>query len=123
MDVVVIEFDGEIADFPVLIQSVDSLIADGSHHLVIDLHTLPFINSAALGYLINARATLEKKKGELALSRVQPAIQNLLVMTGLDEVIPAFQTTAEAVTYLGGDMDSPKPPAGKRAVRKAPWRK
>ena len=56
MDVVVITFDGEIADFPVLVQSVDNLIADGTQHMVIDLHTLPFINSAALGYLVEPEA-------------------------------------------------------------------
>lgn len=122
MDVVVIEFDGEISDFPVLIQSVDSLIEDGSHHLVIDLHTLPFINSAALGYLVKARATLEKKHGELALTRVQPAIQNLLVMTGLDVVFPTFETVDEAILHLGGDPAQPTPSEGKRAVRKADWR-
>ena len=65
MDVVVISFDGGIEDFPLLIQSVDGLIADGTRHLAIDLHTLPFINSAALGYLLcgdraRYRADLER---------------------------------------------------------------
>ena len=35
--VVVIEFDGEIEDFPILIQTVDNLIASGTRHLVLDL--------------------------------------------------------------------------------------
>ena len=122
MDVVVITFDGEISDFPVLIQSVDNLIADGTRHLVIDLHSLPFINSAALGYLVNARTNLERQQGELALARVQPAIQNILAMTGLDTVFPAFQTVDEAVQYLGGDVTESTPTEGRRAVRKAEWR-
>ncbi|MDA1195451.1 MAG: STAS domain-containing protein [Planctomycetota bacterium] len=122
MDVVVITFDGEIADFPLLVQSVDNLIADGTRHLVIDLHTLPFINSAALGYLVKARANLERKQGEMALSRVQPAIRNILEMTGLDEVFPAFGSAEEAVAYLGGDSTADAPADGKRAVRHSNWR-
>jgi anti-sigma B factor antagonist len=123
MDVLVITFDGEISDFPVLIQSVDNLIADGTRHLAIDLHTLPFINSAALGYLVKARANLESLEGEMALARVQPAIKNILEMTGLDVVFPTFDTIEEAVGYLGGDSSSSSSPAdGKRAVRHSSWR-
>ncbi len=122
MDVLVITFDGEISDFPVLIQSVDNLIADGTRHLAIDLHTLPFINSAALGYLVKARANLEKLEGEMALARVQPAIKNILEMTGLDVVFPSFDTIEEAVGYLGGDASSSSPAEGKRAVRHSTWR-
>jgi anti-anti-sigma factor len=121
MDVVVISFDGQIEDFPMLIQSVDNLIADGTRHMVIDLHTLPFINSAALGYLIKAQKSMEREGGELALARVQPAIQNILEMTSLDQVFPAFEDVDEAVAYLGGDA-SHTASEGKRAVRKHQWR-
>ena len=122
MDVVVISFDGEIADFPVLIQTVDNLIADGTRHLVIDLHTLPFINSAALGYLVKARANLERLEGEMALARVQPAIQNIMQMTGLDQVFPSFQDVEEAIDHLGGDTTEGPTREGKRPVRHSTWR-
>ena len=121
MDVVVISFDGQIDDFPMLIQSVDNLIADGTHHLVIDLHTLPFINSAALGYLIKAHRGIEREGGELVLARVQPAIQNILQMTDLDKMFPSFDDVEEAVAYLGGDVTAP-PAEGKRKVRRHEWR-
>lgn len=121
MDVVVISFDGQIDDFPMLVQSVDNLIADGTRHMVIDLHTLPFINSAALGYLIKAQKSMEREGGELALARVQPAIQNILEMTSLDQVFPSFEDVDEAIAYLGGD-DSAAVAEGKRAVRRHQWR-
>ena len=104
-----------------LIQSVDNLIADGTRHMVIDLHTLPFINSAALGYLIKAQKGMEREGGELALARVQPAIQNILEMTGLDAVFPAFQSIEEAVDHLGGDATGAAP-EGKKPVRHSNWR-
>jgi len=121
MDVVVITFDGRIEDFPVLIQSVDNLMADGTNHLVIDLHALPFINSSALGYLIKAQKGMERQGGELALARLQPALLQILEMTNLDAVFPAFETVDEAVSYLGGDVTQVEG-EGARAVRKHDWR-
>ncbi len=121
MDVVVITFDGQIDDFPSLVQCVDNLIADGTRHMVIDLHTLPFINSAALGFLLKAQKAMEREGGELALARVQPAIQNILEMTSLDQVFPTFQDIDEAVAYLGGDT-SESAAEGKRTVRQQDWR-
>ncbi|MDJ0521489.1 MAG: STAS domain-containing protein [Planctomycetota bacterium] len=121
MDVVVISFDGQIDDFPILVQSVDNLITDGTRHMVIDLHTLPFINSAALGYLIKAQKSMEREGGEMALARVQPAIQNILEMTALDQVFPTFEDVDEAVAYLGGDT-SEATAEGKRSVRRHEWR-
>lgn len=133
MEVVVISFDGGIEDFPVLIQSVDGLINDGMRHLAIDLHTLPFINSAALGWLIKAQKGMERQGGELALARLQPAIQQILEMTNLDVVFPSFETVDEAVGYLGGDVErragesSSEPPeqaegGTRKAVRRHEWR-
>ena len=69
MDVVVVDFDGQIEDFPVLIQTVDGLVADGVKGIVIDLQTLPFINSAALGYLVSAQKNLEDVGGRRVAAR------------------------------------------------------
>ena len=119
MDVVVITFDGQIDDFPVLVQTLDGLIENGERRIVIDLHTLPFINSAALSYLVASYKKLDDDDGELALCRIQPAIQNILEMTKLDTVFPAFQTVDEAVDHLGGPAADP---ARKPAVRHHGWR-
>ena len=102
MEVVVIEFTGRIDDFPVLIQTVDNLVADGSRHLAIDLEGLPFINSAALGYLVAAQNRIEGLGGDIALARLQPALLRILEITELDVIFPAFETVEEAVDYLGG---------------------
>jgi anti-anti-sigma factor len=119
MDIVVIEFHGGIDDFPALVQTIELRIEDGDRNLVVDLHTLPFINSAALGYLLKARKGVEEEDGELVLARVQPAIGRILEMARLDEVLPAFQTVEEAVVYLGGDPD--RPDQGHPRVRREAW--
>lgn len=102
MSIVVIDFDGEIEDFPVLIQSIDNLVAGGTQRLVLDLDSLPFINSAALGYLIKVQKGMTSQGGELVLTRLRPAIRNILAMTQLDSVFPTFESTDEAIAYHGG---------------------
>jgi anti-anti-sigma factor len=107
VDVTLIEFQGSIEDFPSLIQTVDTRIQDGDRRIVLDLAALPFVNSAAIGYLVRAQKDMEAEGGELALARVQPAILRILEMTGIDELLPAFATVEEAVSYLGGDPALP----------------
>ena len=106
MDIVVVEFEGGIDKFPRLIQTVDGLIADGEKRVVLDLATLAFINSAALGYLIKTQQNLQDQGGKLALVRVQPAIRNILTVTSLSAMFPHFDTVEKAVEHLGGDAKS-----------------
>jgi anti-anti-sigma factor len=120
MDIIVIEFSGDIDDFPSLVQTIDNRIRDGDTHLVVDLHSLPFINSAALGFLIRAQKNVEEEGGELALARVQPAITRILEMAHLDAILPAFKTVEEAVVYLGGDPSLPAESAPR--VRTEKWK-
>jgi anti-sigma B factor antagonist len=111
MDIVVVEFEGGIDQFPRLIQTVDGLVADGERRLVIDLGTLPFINSAALGYLVKTQQTLNDLKGQLALVRVQQAIKNILTVTHLLPLFSLHDSVDAAVKSLGGHHHG-TPPAG-----------
>lgn len=107
MEVTVLSFDGQIDDFPALIQAVDGLLETHVKRLVIDLHGLPFINSAALGYLVKVNSELSADGGELALCQLQPALARIFEMTQLDQIFPTFQDVDEAVAYLGGDVSRP----------------
>ena len=121
VNVVILKFTGEFDTFnlPGFSERIDRMIALGDTKMVLDLHLLKFINSAALGYLIKARKNVEDEGGELALARVQPAITRILEMAHLDEVLPSFQTVEEAIVYLGGDPDLPD--EGPR-VRRETWK-
>jgi anti-sigma B factor antagonist len=128
MDIVVVELKGGIADFPLLIQTVDGLLADGERRLVLDLGTLPFMNSSALGYLIKVRQHLGERGGSLALARVQQAIRNILAVTNLESLFALHETVEGAVAalhaerpatqirrheVLRGPVPSPRPPGSR----------
>lgn len=120
MDVVVVDFEGGIDQFPRLIQTVDGLLADGERRLVLDLHLLPFINSAALGYLIKVQQTLNDLKGQLALARVQPAIRHLLAVTNLSALFSLHDSVDQALEAWGvhghAHADAPRPAVKRRPV-------
>jgi anti-sigma B factor antagonist len=120
MDIVVVELKGGIADFPLLIQTVDGLIADGERRLVLDLGSLPFMNSSALGYLIKTRSMLLERGGQLALSRLQQAIRNILVVTNLESLFQLYDSSEAAVKGLGqlaAAQGHPVPAAGPNVKR------
>jgi anti-sigma B factor antagonist len=115
MDIVVVELKGGIADFPLLIQTVDGLIADGERRLVLDLGSLPFMNSSALGYLIKTRSVLQERGGQLGLARLQTAIRNILVVTNLESLFHLYDTADAAVkglSQLAAAQGHPVPPTG-----------
>jgi anti-sigma B factor antagonist len=115
MDIVVVELKGGIADFPLLIQTVDGLINDGERRIVLDLGSLPFMNSSALGYLIKTRSVLLERGGQLALARLQQAIRNILVVTNLESLFALYDTADQALKALEHHAHSSGvavPPAG-----------
>jgi anti-anti-sigma factor len=69
-DVVILKFTGEFDAFnlPTFSQKIDAMIEAGDRQLVLDLHALKFINSAALGYLIKTSKRVREMKGEMVLA-------------------------------------------------------
>jgi|GEM_PF-6317655 len=121
MDIVVVELKGGISDFPLLIQTVDGLIADGERRIVMDLAALPFMNSSALGYLIKTRSILLERGGQLALVRLQQAIRNILVVTNLESLFALFDSAEAAVESLGKQAAAqghPVPATGPNVTRR-----
>lgn len=110
MDVTVVTFDGGIEDFPLLVQTVDNLIDGGVRRLVIDLEPLPFINSAALGYLLSAQQHVQREDGRLALCRVSRGIQNVIRLANLDDFLRFFEDEDAAVSYVWEDGSQAKRP-------------
>jgi anti-anti-sigma factor len=101
-DVVILKFTGEFDAFnlPTFSQKIDAMIEAGDRQLVLDLHALKFINSAALGYLIKTSKRVREMKGEMVLARPSKFIQKTLVTLGLDGVFTAFQTVEDGIMHF-----------------------
>ncbi len=65
--------------------------------VLIDLSRVTKIDSAGLGQLMSCYSHLVRNQGTLKVLNPQPAIQNLLEMTGISTLIEAYQDEREAV--------------------------
>ena len=101
-DVVILKFTGEFDTFnlPGFSERIDKMINEGDIWLVLDLHLLRFINSAALGYLIKTSKAVGGKSGEMVLARPSKFIKKTLNTLGLDGVFKVFESVEDAVAAL-----------------------
>jgi anti-sigma B factor antagonist len=101
-DVVILKFAGEFDAFnlPTFSQRIDTMIDAGDRQLVLDLHLLKFINSAALGYLIKTSKRLKEMGGGMVLARPSRFIRKTLATLGLETVFPVFETVEDGILHF-----------------------
>ncbi|MCY3861192.1 MAG: anti-sigma factor antagonist [bacterium] len=75
--------------------------------LLIDLGSVPFMDSAGLGALIGGIRRIRDSDGEVVVACGEGALARLLHTTGFDRIVPVAETPEEALTSLL-DTDSPE---------------
>jgi anti-sigma B factor antagonist len=70
--------------------------ADNSRALIIDLTSVPYVDSAGIGALVGAYVTHQKDGRSLALVGVSDRIRSALQVTRVDHFFRFFNTPAEA---------------------------
>ncbi len=68
--------------------------------MVIDMKKVPFINSAALGILLNVFQEIEKRNGRLGLASISTEVDNLLEITKLGTVFEIFRNVEDALDSI-----------------------
>jgi anti-sigma B factor antagonist len=64
-------------------EAVAQLCADGAQEIVVDLHSVDFVDSAGIRALIHTRRLCEERGCDFSLARVQPPARRLFEVTGL----------------------------------------
>lgn len=70
--------------------------------LLIDLSSVPFMDSAGLGALINGIRRTREAGGEVAVACGRPTLTRLLHTTGFDRIVPVAETVEGAADVLAG---------------------
>jgi anti-anti-sigma factor len=70
--------------------------------LIVDLASVAYIDSAALGCLIGIHLSREKSGEKYALVGVNERAQSLFKMCGVDKLFVIYSTTADAEAALAG---------------------
>lgn len=96
----VVAVGGEIDVYtaPKLREQLVDLVAGGSHHLIIDLEGVEFLDSTGLGVLVGGLKRVRAHDGSLQLVCTQDRILKIFRITGLTKVFPIHATVSEALT-------------------------
>ena len=70
----------------------------GVTRLLIDLSSVPFMDSAGLGALIGGIRRAREAGGDVAVSCSRPTLTRLLHTTGFDRIVPVTETVEEAAS-------------------------
>jgi anti-anti-sigma factor len=76
---------------------LNSKIAGGQHHLVLDLGRVDFMSSAGLRAILAALKETRQEGGDLRLAAAQPGVEKILKMSGFTNILKTFLTVDEAV--------------------------
>ncbi|MFH9013535.1 STAS domain-containing protein [Streptomyces sp. NPDC017943] len=95
---VVGDVDTRTAD--TLRREASGVLEQGCPHLVLDMSQVGFCDSAGLSALIGLWHAAQAVGGGIALADVPDRLMRMLVLTGVDAVLPVHATAAEAVTAM-----------------------
>jgi len=84
---------------------VRRLVEEGTRKLVIDLQQVSYVDSASIGCLMDIRRLLAEQGGEIRLSALQPRVETMISMTGVNRIIDVHREEAAAVASLGQVRD------------------
>ena len=70
-------------------------------HIVLDLSGLDFMDSSGLGVLLGRYKELSKWQGRMLVFGLQPVVEKLFRLTGLNRLIPVHADLASCLQALG----------------------
>jgi anti-anti-sigma factor len=79
------------------IQSVQTRLKAPNPRFVLDLHDVPYMDSAGLEALVDAASDLQKRGGRLRLAAVSPTCREVFDLTGHSQQIEFFNAVQDAV--------------------------
>jgi anti-sigma B factor antagonist len=80
--------------------AVADFVEQGNKKLVIDLGKVTYLNSTAIGVLVQAHTTYTRNKGQVKLCGINNNINNIFVITKLTMVFDVAESRDEAVKSL-----------------------
>jgi anti-anti-sigma factor len=110
------------ASFKTLQTTIDGHLNSGHTKLLLDCERLEFLNSTAMGYLINMADRIEKEHGAVGFIRVPQKVRTVFTLLGLQNFFPIFETEREAFAHFSKSAGAraPAPPPAPSAPAAPP---
>jgi anti-sigma B factor antagonist len=99
-DVTVLDLKGKMTlgeGDELLKDKINSLLAAGKKKLLLNLESVPYIDSAGLGEVVRTYTTVSRQGGSLKLLNLTKRITDLLSITKLLTVFETYDNEADAV--------------------------
>ena len=96
--VIVVRGEIDVSTAPRLRERIDALARRSPAVAVADLSAVTFVDSTALGVLVNGAKGLRSAGGDLRLVVTDAHVAKVLAITGLDDVFSIFPNTRQAVS-------------------------
>jgi len=90
--------------YPVLspfFAAVREIVEAGARRLVIDLGAVIYMDSSAIGCLMDIHRLLTGREGAVRLSGLHPRVETMLSMTGVHKILGVHRDEAEALAAFG----------------------
>jgi stage II sporulation protein AA (anti-sigma F factor antagonist) len=91
-----------------LSRALDSAVAGGAQHLVVDLLDVTFIDSSVVRDLVLAHRAVSERGGWVRIVYTHHLIKRVITICGLTEVFPQYPTVAAAISrtpHQGVDVE------------------
>lgn len=90
---------------------LQGLMDEGKKHIILQLAEVPYVDSAALGVLVDTQRRLKEKGGEIYLVQVTPFVLRAFEITRLIRIFHTFPSVAEAAIQAEDVKESGSPSA------------
>jgi len=98
--VTVVRVQEEKLTYPVLLpffSEVRGRVEGGARRLLVDLAAVRYLDSAGIGCLMDVHRLLQERGGSLRLAGLQPWVETLIKMTGVQKVVPLHPDEEDAL--------------------------
>lgn len=102
--VAIVDLNGKITlgeNTGILRDELRSLLSQGTKNIVLNMQSVSYVDSAGLGELVGAYTTATNQGGALKLLHMQGKMKDLMQITKLHTIFPAFEDEKAAVESFG----------------------
>ena len=99
-NVAIVDLNGKVTlgeNTGILRDELRSLLAQGTKHIILNMKDVSYVDSAGLGELVGAYTTATNQGGAVKLLHLQGKMRDLMQITKLHTIFPAFEDEQQAV--------------------------
>lgn len=103
-NVTIIDLSGKITlgeNTGILRDELRSLMSQGNKNILLNMKDVTYVDSAGLGELVGAYTTATNQGGSVKLLHLQGKLKDLMQITKLHTIFPAFEDEHQAIQSFG----------------------